>query len=169
MIALGPLAAAWGFSAYLRCPDAKIARNLVSVAGLIVLWMLAVLVKFHLDNDLVESLLWYCYYIPMTVIPLLCLDCALRAAALDDKPATRHAMRVFAGITAALIALVLTNNLHHVVFVFDFADASWSAATAMRLATISSSAGKCCCTSRSSPRFSLRRACNSKSRSFPLP
>ncbi|WP_337369326.1 hypothetical protein [Senegalimassilia faecalis] len=126
MIALGPLAAAWGFSAYLRCPDAKIARNLVSVAGLIVLWMLAVLVKFHLDNDLVESLLWYCYYIPMTVIPLLCLDCALRAAALDDKPATRRAMRVFAGITATLIALVLTNNLHHGVFVFDFADASWS-------------------------------------------
>ena len=126
MIALGPLAAAWGFSAYLRCSDAKIARRLVDVAALIVLWMLAVLVKFHLDDDLIDSLLWYCYYIPMTVIPVLCLDCALRAAALDSKPAARAAMRVVAGVSIALIALVLTNNLHHAVFVFDFADANWS-------------------------------------------
>ena len=126
MVALGPLTTIWGFSAYVRCSDAKIARRLVDVAALIVIWMLIVLVKYHLDNDLAESLLWYCYYIPMTLIPVLCLDCSLRAAAFESSPAVRKAFRVAVGISIAAIALVLTNNLHHLVFTFDFTDANWS-------------------------------------------
>lgn len=35
MIALGPLSAAWGFSMYIRCSDAKIRRWLVGVAALV--------------------------------------------------------------------------------------------------------------------------------------
>ena len=126
MIALGPLAAIWGFSAYARCPDAKIRRYLVEVAILIVFWMLIALVKYQTDSDLATSLLWYCYYIPMMIIPALCLFCALRAAALDEKPVARAAIRAIAVASVALIVFVFTNNLHHLVFSFDFADANWS-------------------------------------------
>ena len=45
MIALGPLSAAWGFSMYIRCSDAKIRRWLVGVAALVSFWMLVVLLK----------------------------------------------------------------------------------------------------------------------------
>ena len=126
MIALGPLAVIWGFSIYIRCSDAKIRRYLIEVATLVVFWMLVALVKYQADSDLATSLLWYCYYIPMVIIPALCLFCALRAATLDETPTARAAMRAIAVASVALIALVLTNNLHHFVFSFDFADANWS-------------------------------------------
>lgn len=84
MIALGPLSAAWGFSMYIRCSDAKIRRWLVGVAALVAFWMLVVLLKYPIRGDLATALLWYCYYIPMTAIPTLCVLCAMRAASLDE-------------------------------------------------------------------------------------
>ena len=71
MIALGPLSAAWGFSMYIRCSDAKIRRWLVGVAALVAFWMLVVLLKYPIRGDLATALLWYCYYIPMTAITTL--------------------------------------------------------------------------------------------------
>ena len=97
MIALGPLSAAWGFSMYIRCSDAKIRRWLVGVAALVAFWMLVVLLKYPIRGDLATALLWYCYYIPMTAIPTLCVLCAMRAASLDEVAWVRCVRRVIGG------------------------------------------------------------------------
>lgn len=125
MIALGPLSAAWGFSMYIRCSDAKIRRWLVGVAALVAFWMLVVLLKYPIRGDLATALLWYCYYIPMTAIPTLCVLCAMRAASLDEVAWARCARRVIVAISAFAVFAVLTNNVHHFIFAFDFADLDW--------------------------------------------
>lgn len=125
MIALGPLSAAWGFSMYVRCSDAKIRRWLVSIAALVAFWMLDVLLKYPIRGDVATALLWYCYYIPMTAIPTLCVLCAMRAASLDDVAWARYARRIIVAISVFAVFVVLTNNVHHLVFAFDFADPDW--------------------------------------------
>ena len=126
MVLFGPLVAIWGVSVHLRCPDKAIRRYLLAIAALIGLWMLLVLVKYSVRSYRLAAALWYCYYIPMCAIPTLCLACALRAAAVDGTRAG-HAIRAAgAGVSAAFVTLVLTNNLHHLVFRFSFADPEWA-------------------------------------------
>ena len=145
MIALGPLSAAWGFSMYIRCSDAKIRRWLVGVAALVAFWMLVVLLKYPIRGDLATALLWYCYYIPMTAIPTLCVLCAMRAASLDEVAWVRCARRVIVAISAFAVFAVLTNNVHHFIFAFDFADPDWGGNIATLLAITCSWPGISCC------------------------
>ncbi len=125
MVLLAPALAAWAFSLHVRCPDAAIRNQLIGIAVLLMLWMLDVIVKYPLRNDLAASLCWYLYYVPMLFIPVLCLSCALRAAALDGARAEKAILwAAFVG-SSLLVTLVLTNNLHHNVFAFDFDDPGW--------------------------------------------
>ncbi len=126
MVLFGPLVAIWGVSVHLRCPDKAIRRYLLAIAGLIGLWMLLVLVKYSVRSYRLAAALWYSYYIPMLAIPTLCLACALRAAAVDGTRAGHVVRAAAAGVSAAFVALVLTNDLHHLVFRFSFADPEWA-------------------------------------------
>ncbi len=125
MVLLAPALAGWAFSLNVRCPDAAIRNQLIAIAALLMLWMLDVVVKYPLRNDLAVSLCWYLYYVPMLFIPVLCLSCALRAAALDGTKAGKAMLRAAFTGSLLLVMLVLTNNLHHGVFVFSFDDPGW--------------------------------------------
>lgn len=127
MVLFGPVTAVWGLSVHLRCPDTAIRRYLLAIAALVGFWMLIVLIKYSIRNDLAISILWYCFYIPMCAIPTLCLACALRAAAVDGTQAGRLTREIAAVTSAAFVVLVLTNNCHHLVFEFSFDDPSWQA------------------------------------------
>ena len=126
MLAMAPLLAAWGFTIHLRCSDAQIARYLKANAALCVAWLLIVTLKYPTSNDHLVSIMWYLYYVPMLLTSTFSLFSAMRASALDRMPVTSYAKRAVLAIDAALIALVLTNNLHHMVFRFSFDDPLWS-------------------------------------------
>lgn len=125
MIITGPLLVIWAITVHLRCTDVMVSRYLELIAGLFAFWLLMVLLKYNIHDDLVTSFLWYCYYIPMTFVPVLCLFSALRAASLDHKPAVRVLKRVVLVVSFALVVFILTNNLHHLVFAFDFSNPLW--------------------------------------------
>ena len=126
MLAMAPLLAAWGFTIHLRCSDAQIARYLKANAALCTAWLLIVTLKYPTGNDHLVSIMWYLYYVPMLLTSTFSLFSAMRASALDRMPVTSYAKRAVLAIDAALIALVLTNNLHHMVFRFSFDDPLWS-------------------------------------------
>ena len=128
MILLCLVATCWGYSVYIRCSDETIRNFLIVIATLIVLWMLDVLLKYPLPDPLflIRSYMWYFYYVPMTIIPMLCFFSALRSAALDTKPAAKVIKAIVVAISAMAIFTVFTNNYHHFVFKFDFADPDWS-------------------------------------------
>lgn len=126
MILCGPLIAAWAFSVHVRCSDAVICRNLKIVAALLAFWILAVLVKYPVQDDHLASLLWYSYYLPMAFIPTLFLASALRASTLGARAGVRKALPALYALDALFVALVFTNNMHHQVFLFSFDDPFWS-------------------------------------------
>ena len=66
---------------------------------------------------------WYCYYIPMLLLSLLLFEIALLIPSGRARPAKR---RVWArALTAALLVLVLTNDLHRQMFRFQPGFLGW--------------------------------------------
>ena len=121
----GAAIGAWCFTANLRCSDAIIRRNLTVISALLVFWLLDVLVKYPAEDDWAVSMLWYLYYVPMQFVPTLFLASACRAAALDVKPGIRRALSCAYVADAVVVAMILTNNVHHLAFAFDFSNPNW--------------------------------------------
>ena len=67
---------------------------------------------------------WYLYYVPMLLLPLFLFGISLLVSAGDNAQLPRlwYAML---GLTSGLIALVLTNDLHQLVFRFQPGFADW--------------------------------------------
>ena len=116
----------WGVSVYLRCLDAVLRRRLVAIAAICTLWMIEVIVKYKSFTPAYASLLWYLYYVPMTLIPILCQLCGFRLAGLERRRPWRRYRNVLWALAGIIILFVLTNDLHHQVFCFDPASDNWS-------------------------------------------
>ena len=72
---------------YLRCLDYVLRRRLVAVATISALWMIEVILKYKSFTPFYATVLWYLYYVPMTLIPLLYQLCGLRLAGLEQHRA----------------------------------------------------------------------------------
>lgn len=119
MFIAGTLFSLWGVLAYLRCLDRQARRLLACVTALVTLWMLDVILKWNTSSVWASSLLWYLYYVPMTLLPPLFLALGARAAGIDRRPEALGWSRATWLASAGIIALVLTNNLHQQVFSFE--------------------------------------------------
>ncbi|MGN0072991.1 MAG: hypothetical protein ACI36W_04255 [Coriobacteriales bacterium] len=126
MIMIAALIGLWGPFSCLRCYDPSIRRCLIGVFVLLEVWLLLVVCKYCVSSDALSVALWYLYYVPMLLIPMLCLFAALHAAECDASTVARAVKRAVVAATALLIASVLTNSLHQLVFVFDTANPEWS-------------------------------------------
>lgn len=89
------------------------------VAMLLVFWIAVSNVKHlvFMDNVVIVRYLWYAYYIPQILIAVLGLNIAIMAGGGENVRLGKGGM-FFLGIGAALILLVLTNDLHQIVFSF---------------------------------------------------
>ncbi len=99
-------------------------RMFVLIGLVMLLFILERTVKYSrfFLNQTVERMLWYVYYIPMLLLPLLSLMVALRLGKTDNERPSRAWNLLFlpAGL---LIAGFLTNDFHSLAFRFapDFA------------------------------------------------
>ena len=116
----------WGVSVYLRCLDYVLRRRLVAVATICALWMIEVILKYKSFTPFYATVLWYLYYVPMTLIPLLYQLCGLRLAGLEQHRAGRRYRSILWVVAILLIGFVLTNDFHRQVFHFDRASDTWS-------------------------------------------
>lgn len=112
---------AWGASLRKRIIQVQVRRYLIAIAVFMVFWFVLRTLKYHfipLDRlPELRRLIWYSYYIPMLLIPML----ALFAAVSIGKPAdyrTPMPMHILWVPTILLIVAVLTNDLHQMVFSF---------------------------------------------------
>lgn len=116
----------WGVLAYLRCLDFVLRRRVVAIAAICTLWMIEVILKYKSFTPIYATILWYLYYVPMTLIPLLYQLCGLRLAGLEQHR-MGHRYRTALWIAAILlIGFVLTNDFHRQVFHFDRSSGTWS-------------------------------------------
>ena len=116
----------WGVSVYLRCLDYVLRRRLVAVATICALWMIEVILKYKSFTPFYATVLWYLYYVPMTLIPLLYQLCGLRLAGLEQHRLGRRYCAALWIAAILLIGFVLTNDFHQQVFRFDRTSDTWS-------------------------------------------
>lgn len=119
----------WGASLRSRIIQPQVRRYLTVIAALMVFWFLARTVKFHFVSDAthpgVVRYLWYFYYLPMLFIPLLAVFVSTSLGKPEDFRLSRW-VRLLYIPTALLLALVLTNDLHQLVFAFPPGAAVWT-------------------------------------------
>lgn len=116
----------WGVLVYLRCLDCVLRRRLVAVATICALWMIEVILKYKSFTPFYATILWYLYYVPMTLVPLLYQLCGLRLAGLEQHRAGRRYRTALWIAAILLIGFVLTNDFHQQVFHFDRSSDTWS-------------------------------------------
>ena len=108
----------WSACVYLRMVVGSIRSILVKISLLMIFWYLVRSYKFFFATSLTQiKYLWYIYYIPMLLIPVLCLDLAFRIGKRFDKPS--FPILIAYGVSLVCIVLVLTNDIHGWVFGID--------------------------------------------------
>ena len=109
---------AWGISVRSRIIQPQVRRYLTAVSALMIFWMTVRSIRYSLEEALwVMRHLWYLYYLPMLLIPLLAVFVALSLGKPDNFRLSKWTGLLYIP-TAALLLLVLTNDLHQFVFVF---------------------------------------------------
>lgn len=112
------------FSDHIIEPQTR--RYLVGIAGLITLWTVlrgAKYIAFE-ETEVVARHIWYLYYIPALLIPLLSLLAAL-SVGMKHGFTHRRAVLLASLVTLLLLVLLLTNDLHQLVFRFRPGFESW--------------------------------------------
>lgn len=111
------LLAAWGISVQPRIIQTQVRRYLLVIAGLMLLWLTLRTVKYNTYHMTAERFLWYGYYLPMLFIPVLAVLVALSLGKPENYrlPKWTHFLYL---PSALLFLLVLTNDLHQLVFFF---------------------------------------------------
>lgn len=111
----------WGFSIKNRIMQSQARRYMMAIAALIVFWFLIRTLKYHfIPAETYPNLvryIWYMYYLPMLFIPLLAVFVSMSIGKTEDYrlPKTRAFLYV---PTSFLFLLVMTNDLHRLVFTF---------------------------------------------------
>ena len=90
----------------------------LSWMGLLMILLRGVKYSVFAEVGVLARHTWYLYYVPMLLLPLLLFGVSLLAGAKDDTRIPRAWYAALA-LTLALIGLVLTNDLHQLVFRFQ--------------------------------------------------
>ena len=86
----------------------------LSAGGLMMLYLLTRTLKYRIVNTaMLTRYLWYINYIPLILIPTLFLMACIRFHLAENSPGKERLLLIPAG---ALAAVVLSNNLHCLVF-----------------------------------------------------
>lgn len=123
------LFAAWGVLLSRRIIQVQLRRYMVGIAGFMVFGFLMRTLKYHfIPQEAMPGLtrfVWYAYYIPMLMIPLLSLLAAV-SLGKSEKYRTPLSLRLLWIPTALLVLTVLTNDLHQMVFSFPAEYPVWT-------------------------------------------
>lgn len=115
----------WGVSVCNRIIQPQVRRYLISVSVLMVFWIIIRTIRYSLDECIwLMRYLWYLYYLPMLFIPLLAVFVALSLGKPDNFRLPKWTELFYIPVVA-LLMLVLTNDLHQLVFVFPKDAVEW--------------------------------------------
>lgn len=108
----------WGISIHIRIIHPQVRRYLIAIVALMLFWLAIRSIRYSLGNrPWILRHLWYLYYLPMLYIPCIAVFVALTLGKPDNFRLSNRVKYLYI-FSAALFALVLTNDLHQLVFVF---------------------------------------------------
>ena len=109
----------WGISVSKRIIQVQVRHYLIAVSGLLVFWFVIRTTNyFFVYNADTQRYLWYLYYLPMLFIPLLSLYVAISLGKPANAELSKTALLLLYIPTVLCLLLVLTNDLHQLVFSF---------------------------------------------------
>ncbi len=112
------LLAYWTASVISRISDKSICSGIIVAIALMGVILFVRLLKYHVFyEETATRYLWYSYYIPQCIAPVVLLLTILGMGRKDGKPLAKGWYLLFLP-AAALILLVFTNDLHEQVFSF---------------------------------------------------
>lgn len=116
----------WGISVWYRITDPFCKRLFIGLSGTMMFWEIIRTVKYHhLVNPVAVRMAWYSFYIPMLTLSVLSFLIAKVLLSEDSRKVIRKYIWIMV-IACLLIVLVMTNEIHHLVFVFPRGDMSGS-------------------------------------------
>lgn len=109
----------WGISVSKRIIQVQVRHYLIAVSGLMVFWFVIRSMKYFFITDIgIARQLWYLYYLPMLFIPLFSLFVAISLGKPENARLSKTALVLLYIPTVLCLLLVLTNDLHQLVFSF---------------------------------------------------
>ena len=109
----------WGISVSKRIMQVQVRHYLIAVSGLVVFWFVIRSMKYFFITDTgIARQLWYLYYLPMLFIPLFSLFVAISLGKPENARLSKTALLLLSIPTVLCLLLVLTNDLHQLVFSF---------------------------------------------------
>ncbi|MGM9875332.1 MAG: histidine kinase N-terminal 7TM domain-containing protein [Bacilli bacterium] len=105
----------WTVRLYYTLYETKTRKYILIIGILIIFWMLLRIIKGITINIDIERICWYLYYLPLIFIPTLFYICS---NSLLSKMNTTRKILIYM-ISSILLILVLTNDLHELVFKFN--------------------------------------------------
>lgn len=100
----------WFLTLYNRIFDKKLRKYILAIAGLQSFWMILRMMR-GITTGTIKNVVWYAYYIPMIFMPTFYY--------FSSKYITKKTIKFKKTdiiISTFLVILVLTNELHHIVF-----------------------------------------------------
>ena len=122
------VAVIWIGNAMRRSQQQNIRRVIFAIGIIIVGWVITRVIKYQIiDENALTRYLWYGYFIFQTLLPLGMLRIAsLIGTGSENRRFPKWFMTVLS-LDIALIGLVMTNDLHGMMFKLDLSQAGWSA------------------------------------------
>lgn len=109
----------WGISVSKRIIQVQVRHYLIAVSGLMVFWFVIRSMRYFFITDIgISRQLWYWYYLPMLFIPLFSLFVAISLGKPENARLSKTALLLLSIPTVLCLLLVLTNDLHQLVFSF---------------------------------------------------
>ena len=109
----------WGISVSKRIMQVQVRRYMISISGLMVFWFMIRSTRYFFTYDaVIDRQLWYWYYLPMLLIPLFSLFVAILLGKSGDARLSKKTLLLLSIPTLLCLLLVLTNDLHQLVFSF---------------------------------------------------
>ena len=109
----------WGISVSKRIIQVQVRHYLIAVSGLMVFCFFFRSMRYFFITDIgIARQLWYLYYLPMLFIPLFSLFVAISLGKPASAKLSKTALVLLYIPTVLCLLLVLTNDLHQLVFSF---------------------------------------------------
>ncbi len=120
------LYAAWGISIRQRIVQKQVGQYLVGVSVLLILWFTFRSAKYFIFwQPVAIRYQWYLFYLPMLFVPMLALLIAMSLGKPDEYKLPKSVW-LLSAVSGFLLILVLTNDLHQLVFTFPKDADVWS-------------------------------------------
>lgn len=117
---------AWGLSVRRRIIGKQARRYLTAVSALMILWFVVRSLKYYfITNPGMVRYLWYLYYPALLLIPMLAVLTAISIGKREEAPLPKSAAFLYVPATL-FVVLVITNDMHQLVFRFPVDDTVWS-------------------------------------------